>query len=159
MDLEIGQHERFQQLEWRAERTGWVLIALFVVAGLLGGLGTGVLSWRTASTGAVTVAYDRVTHHEADDSLTVTFTEAAVEDGTVTAELTGSWPSAVDIDAISPEPAAQLLTPGGLVLEFDVERPGELTVVVSFRAHRHGAQDGRLTVGADTVAFSQFVMP
>ncbi|MPV36985.1 hypothetical protein [Georgenia subflava] len=159
MSLDVRKHEKFQHLEWRWQRAGWLLLTLFVLAGLLGLLGTGPLSWTTVNDGAVTVELDRVTRHEADDSITFVFGPEAVQDGTITAELTGDWPSGVDLSGISPEPSEQLLVPGGMVLEFMVDEPGETEVSLSFRAQRHGTLAAELAVGSDSVAFSQFVMP
>lgn len=159
MDLEITQDERFQRREWVTERLGWSLVTAFVVAGFLGLLGAGPLSQASAAAGAVSVEHQRVTHYEADDSIAFAFGPEAVEGGAVTATLTGDWPGAVDVQGISPEPSEQRLVPGGLVLEFPVERSGDLEVSVSFRAQRLGYQDARLTVGPDSVTFAQLVLP
>jgi hypothetical protein len=159
MDLDIDQDGRFQQHEWRIERVGWVLVAIFVLAGLLGFLGTGPVSRQSAADGVVRVEFDRVTHYEADDAVTWTFGPEAVEDATVTARLTGDWPAGVDIQGISPEPTEQRIVPGGVVLEFAVEQAGELEVSINFRAQQLGDQAGELSVGADSVPFAQFVLP
>src|SRR5690625_1718489 len=130
MRLDIEQDARFQQREWRIERVGWVLLTLFIVAGLVGVLGTGPLSWTTARSphGVVAVAYQRVTHHEADDSIELTFSPEAVQDGTVVVELTGSWVTGVDRQSMAPEPAEERVVPGGTVLELPVERAGRATL-------------------------------
>ncbi|RPF26251.1 hypothetical protein [Georgenia muralis] len=161
MDLEIRQHESFQRREWTAQRIGWVALALFVLAGLVGLLGTGPLSWTVTESdgGLVTVEYDRIAHHEADESLTLIFAADAVQDGVITAELTGPWLSGVDVQSISPEPSEQLAVPGGVILELPVERPGEIEMTLTFRAAKYGRLDGEITVGADTVAVSQLVLP
>lgn len=159
MDLELEDHSRFQRREWRAERFGWAAITLFVVAGFLGAFGTGPLSWTTAAAGAIAVDLDRVTHHEADDSIVLHLDTDAAAGDLVTVELTGDWPSAVDIQGISPEPTEQRLIPGGLVLELTVEEPGVHEVTVTFRAQQYGPVEGQVTVGADTVSFRQLVMP
>ncbi|WP_043502512.1 hypothetical protein [Georgenia sp. SUBG003] len=161
MDLDINQHERFQQREWAANRLGWVLLGLFIVAGLVGLLGTGPLSWTTTDSrnGVLTLEHDRVTHYEADDTITLTVAPDAVVDGTVTVQLTGSWPSGVDVQSISPEPAEQRAVPDGLVLEVPVEGGGDVEISVNFRAQEIGTLSGDVAVGDDTVSFSQFVMP
>ena len=161
MDLDIDQHERFQQREWAANRLGWVVLGLFIVAGLVGLLGAGPLSWTTTASrnGVVTVEHDRVTHFEADDSITLTIAPDAVVDGTATVQLTGSWPSGVDLTGISPEPAEQRAVRDGIVLELPVEGTGEVELSLSFRAQEIGTLSGDVTVGDETVSFSQFVLP
>lgn len=159
--LEIEQHDAFQRREWRAERIGWAFLALLVLAGLSGLLGTGPLSWATAggSSDKVLVQYQRVTHHEADDAITLTFVEDAIEDDAVTVELTGSWVGAVDIQGVSPEPGEQRATPGGVVLEIPVERPGDVEVSISFRPQEYGRLALTATVGGSSVSLTQLVLP
>ncbi|MEU4363013.1 hypothetical protein [Promicromonospora sp. NPDC023987] len=143
------------------QRSGTVLLVLAVVAALAGLFGNGPLSWteRDSGDGVVTVAFERVTHHKADDSVTLAFGPEAVSDGTVTVELTGTWPGGVDVRGISPEPTEQRVAAGGLVLEFAVEDTDRLEVTVSFRAQEYGPLRGEITVAGRSVSFSQFVLP
>ena len=167
MGLDVRQDERFQHREWTAERVGWALMGLLVVAGLLGFLGKGPFSWATARSdrGWVAVEYQRVNHHEADDSIVLAFAPQAVENDAITAELTGSWVSGVDRQGISPQPAEEMLIPGGVVLEFPVERAGTLdtgpalTVTVTFRAQEYGGLSGEVAVVDERASFTQFVLP
>ncbi|WP_324277336.1 hypothetical protein [Blastococcus brunescens] len=39
MGLQVADHDAFQRREWKAERIGWVLMVLLVVAALVGLLG------------------------------------------------------------------------------------------------------------------------
>lgn len=161
MGLDIERDEDFQRREWMWERGGTVLLVLFIVAGLIGLLGTGPLSWaeRDSADGVVTVAFDRLTHHEADDSMTLVFEPGAVSDGSVTVELTGTWPGGVDIQSISPEPAEQRAVADGLVLEFAVADVDRVEATVGFRAQEYGPLRGEVAVAGRSVSFSQFVLP
>jgi hypothetical protein len=159
--LQINQNERFQRREWRLERIGWVIVGAFVLAGLVGLLGTGPLSWATARSeqGFVAVEYQRITHHEADDSLSLVLPADAVEDGTISVELSGSWVAGVDVQSISPQPAEERAVPDGVVVDIAVERPGPTTVVIGFRAQQYGTLEATVTVGGDTTSFTQLVLP
>ena len=161
MSLQISQNERFQQREWRLERIGWGVVGAFVLAGLIGLLGTGPLSWAVTSSdeGLVTVEYQRVTHHEADDSLELMFPAEAVEDGIISVEISGSWLAAVDIQGVSPQPSEERAVPNGVVFDIAVERPGATTVLVTFRAQEYGALGAEVAVRGDTTSFSQLVLP
>jgi hypothetical protein len=161
LDLDIDQNDKFQRREWRVSRLGWLLLALFVLAGLLGLLGSGPLSRVTAESDAGTVQaeYNRVAHYEAEDSLNLLFSPAAIEDGKVTVELTGSWISGAEVSTISPTPSTQYAIPGGVAMEFEVLQAGEVEAVFSFRAQEYGDLDLQATVGEDSVHFSQLVLP
>lgn len=160
MDLDVRHDEVFRRREWKIERIGWVLVTLFVLAGLVGLLSSGPLSWATTDEdAAVVVTYDAVTHYEADESITLTLDPDLVEQGTVALTITGTWMSGIDVQSIWPEPAAQRLVPGGVSLEFDVADPGRLEVTVAYRAQRSGQLHAELGAGSDEVTFSQLVIP
>ncbi|GAA4430424.1 hypothetical protein GCM10023169_33850 [Georgenia halophila] len=161
MSLEIEQHERFQRLEWAWERVGTALVTLFILAGLLGLVAAGPLSWssRSSATEVVTVEFDRVIGHEADESITLHFGPEAVVDGAITVELTGSWPGGISLQGITPQPSEQRAVPDGMVLEIPVATAGTTEVSVSFRGQEYGTLDGELAVGDESVSFSQFVTP
>lgn len=161
VDLEILQEPEFQRREWLVERVGWALLTLFVVAGLLGLLGPGPLGDATATgdQGLVEVSYGRVAHYEADDFLSFRLDPAAVEEDTVTVTLTGSWLSGVDVQGVSPAPGEELVTDDGVVYEFAVEEPGDLTVTVAFRAQDVGPLTADVAVGTDSLSLTQYVLP
>lgn len=161
MDLEIRQDEAFQRREWRFERIGWGVLTLFVLAGLLGLLGKGPLSWATASAGdVVAVEHSSITRVEADDSVVLTFGPEAVAGDTVTVQLVGSWATDVDLRSISPQPSEESLVPGGRVLEFAVDTIGEdLAVLIMFRAQGIGVYAADVTVADRTASFRQLVLP
>jgi hypothetical protein len=162
MGLQVEQHDAFQRREWAAQRIGWVLMALLVLAGLLGLLGgPGVLSSSTATgaDGALQVEYQRLGHLEADDVVNVTVAPDAVTGDSVDVDLAGSWVQAMDIDGITPEPQEQVTTPYGLRLTFATEPGTELAIQIAFRADDVGSIDGELRFEDETVAFDQFVYP
>lgn len=161
MSLDVQQDEPFQQREWRFERVGWAVLATFVGAGLLGALGNGPLSWASARSagGLLEVRYQRVVHHEADESVEFVFAPEAVRDGTVTLTLTGSWVTGVDRQGIVPEPSEERGLPDGVVLDIPVERRGQISLLLTFRAQDYGPQSAHVAVGSDQVTFSQLVLP
>lgn len=120
MTLEVDRHEAFRRREHAVTSVGWVVMGVLVLAGLFGFVGPGPWSESTERSpgGAVEVGYLRVAHIEADDSLTLTFSPDAVEDGTIVADLTGPWVAGVDRQGITPTPSEETLIPGGVRLEF-----------------------------------------
>jgi hypothetical protein len=161
VDLEIRQDERFQQREWRLERIGWTLITLFLLAGLLGLLGPGPLSWATARSdgGLVEVEYQRFTHWVADDTVEIRVAPDAVEAGAFEVTLTGDWVEAADLQGITPQPSEQRSTPQGVVLQVPVEDPADAHVQLSFRAQSVGRLHATVTAGGESARFTQLVWP
>jgi hypothetical protein len=160
-DLDVEQDDKFQKREWRVEKLGTVLLVLFILAGLLGFLGHGPFSQTTVESeaGTVQVDYQRIIHHLTDEDLSFQISGDAVQNDKVTLVLTGPWTSEVDITGISPQPSTQYAVPGGVALEFEVLRPGDLEINLSYRSNGFWLLDAQATVGDDSVGFPQLVLP
>ena len=64
-DLEVDEDLPFQRRAWVAQRIGWVLMALFVLAAAVGLLGAGPLSHaRIDVPGLMTLEYERFARFE-----------------------------------------------------------------------------------------------
>ncbi|MGM7666719.1 hypothetical protein [Microbacterium sp. A93] len=159
--LESKDHARFQRREWRFVRVGWAVLALFIVAGLLGLFGNGPLSDNstTSDSGHVSIDHQRIARNLADDTLVLRLSEETVQDDQITLRVTGSWVEDIDVSGIAPQPSTEYAIPGGVAYEFDVLEPGDLTATISFRATGYGSLDGRVAAGGDSVGFTQFVLP
>lgn len=121
------------------QKVGTIVLVAFVIAALVGLVGFGPLASTSGSSpdGLVSVGLDRVTRLKADNSMTVTFTREAVEDGTIRLELTGPWTSGVDLQGITPEPSVQQATADGVVMMFQADPSAETDVSVSFTTQEH----------------------
>lgn len=159
--LDLDDDPRFLAREHLATRIGWVALTAFLLAGLLGLLGPGPLSTTVsgASDSPVRVEHQRVTHYEADDSVTLLLDESLIEGDTLAVELTGAWLTGMDISSVSPQPDAQRLIPGGAVYEFAVARPADVEVSITFRAQELGRLPLTVSSGSSTVSLSQLVLP
>lgn len=161
MDLQVQQHHTFQRSEWRWVRVGWAAMAALIAAGLLGLLGPGPASWVSAegAGGLVTVDYQRFTHHESDDSITLQIAATTSQNRELSVDLTGQWLSGVDLQSIQPEPAEQRPIPDGVNLRWPMTDAANLTVQLHFRPQEYGLLEGAVAVPADRVAFAQYVLP
>lgn len=161
MGLQIERDQSFQRRDWQVTRLGLVLIASVVVAALLGLLGPGPLSWATATGGAgvVAVDYQRFTHVEADDSITIRLGQGAVQSGAVEILLGSEWVESVTITGITPQPSDATLTPEGLRLTLPLEGGTDVPVQVYFRPGDIGSADGLVAAGGERATFNQFVYP
>lgn len=112
--------------------------------------------------GLIRVELNRVAPFQADISMTMTFAPQAVEDGTISLELTGPWASGVEsvaLQGITPEPSEQQAFSDGIVVTFQADPSAKTEVSFSFTAREHLTLEDRATVKGDTVSFSQFVLP
>lgn len=159
--IDLDDDPDFERRDRVVTRVGMTLLTLFVLAAVLGLLGPGPLSSGTTTSddGAIAMERNAIGHIEADDSISLLLDGSTVDGDLVTVELTGSWVAGVDLTSISPAPAAQRLVPEGMVLEFDVERPGELEVMLHFRAKDLGRLALTAATGDSTVSLTQFVLP
>lgn len=155
---EIDQDLRQERLEWRAQRIGWLLLFLFVLASAVGLTGPGALSSTQATARDVSVAFDRIVHREAPHELEVTVGPGAGPD--VELSIEGSWVDAQAVEEIVPEPARSEAEPGCLRLVFERAPDKPLRVRIRSLPRRMGSLEGRLVVdGAQALDFHQSVLP
>lgn len=154
----------FHRKEWTIERVGWFLIALLVVAGLLGLLGrSGPLAdaqVRTAD-GRVWLEYNRLTHRDTSARLHYTVDPALVQNGAVQVWLGGDFFHEAQVEQVSPTPASMVTEGDTVVLTFEVRSP---TAPLQFFIHYSITPPGTLkgqtgVVGAGPLEFTTLVYP
>lgn len=134
--LQIREERGFQEKLWTAQRIGWVLMLLFVIAALLGATGSGgPLSMARAQSGQATVNYPRIARWQASTQMIVTLAPSA--SGQADLYLPQSLLDVFAVEGILPEPAQARTAAGGQLLTFDVGQPGaSRQIVVRIRASR-----------------------
>jgi hypothetical protein len=153
---------RWQRVEWRVQRVGWVCLALLVLAAAAGMLGPGPLGRaRAGGPGDLTVEYHRVEHREAPTAFHVHLPADAVRDGMVRLRLGRANPKVLEIERVTPEPARVEAAPDGLVYVIHVADGGPAEVRFSVRFERSGLFATRLGLPDDgrAVDFRQLVLP
>lgn len=159
-DLQLEVDEAFLQRERRFEGLGvWALSLLLAVA-LLGGLGSGVLSWaeRSSPLGSLTLRYERVEHRESDAVLEITVNHGAGK-GPVTIALSGAWVRDADIRGVTPTPAGEQAHSSGVTYDVDVAGSGPARITLSYRSTAVGMRCGTVTVDRESVEFCQLLLP
>jgi hypothetical protein len=174
-DLEVNQDLAYQRREWLFERIGWIIMALLILAGLLGLFGQGWLSSTGATdpAGAVHLRYDRFLHFDEPTQLVLTIPRAAVAGGRCRVWMDRDYLAQVQIQTITPQPQRQELGADRHWFVFEIAEPGERVQVVFWLTPAvRGSLSGRLgvaTAGAAEVAaaaapesdlsFGHFVYP
>lgn len=104
-DMELDQDLKFEERQWTRQRVGWVVMALIVVAALLGLFGTGPLS--AASVGDETtfaVDYQRFVRRQGQGELTVQVGPNQAREGEIALWLSTAYLGEIGVQGISPEP-------------------------------------------------------
>ena len=151
----------WHRAEWRAQRIGWVLLGLVIVTAGAGFLGPGPLGRaRAVEPRGLAVDYYRVERREAPTTLLVHVPADAVQGGTVGLTLDGAYARRLEVERVTPEPAAVEVRPDGLLYRLRTGTGGPLEIKVTVRFERTGIAGGRLGLGdGREVAFRQLVLP
>lgn len=163
-DLEVDVHDRFQRREWRAQRIGWTLLALFLLVSALGYLGGyGPMNDRTLRTTGLTVHTQRVVRHGGNVDFSVEVSPDAVgDDDTFDIWVDREWWQGMSMrsDPI-PEPES-MRAEGDVVVYTFSANPTAGTQRVQFwlLPDAMGNRSARVgLVGGSSVSFRQLVLP
>ena len=162
-DLEITQDLAHERLEWRIERVGWIVMALVLLAALVGLLGSGPLSRATAGEegSALWVEYNRFERHQAPAMLRVHLGPGAARDGKARLWLNREYVENIELHHIDPEPERVEVEHDRLIYTFNLPDPTRPTAVTYYlEANTYGRMP--LRVGLDAgpqLNFSQFYYP
>ena len=159
-----GRDIEFQRKEWRAQRIGWVVMALIVIGamvGVLGNSGPVARASRTAGDGSFEVHYYRLERHHGPGELSVEVAPEAVQDGEVRLWLDRDFVVRAEIQRVVPEPDRVAIEPDRVIYVFAAgEQPGPLTIAFSYEHDGYWLEQGRLgLVDGETVEFSLFLFP
>lgn len=160
---QIDQDLKFQRCQWRAQRIGWVLMGLALLAALAGLLGPGPLSRSVAAdaSGLLHVEYNRFDRASSPTTLKIRLGPGASRGGSLRLWIDRSFVELVEIKDIQPTPAHVAVDGHRLVYSIEIADPAsESAVVVNFEHQRFGRQRAALgLVGGPHVDFKQLVYP
>src|SRR5512133_1227959 len=162
-DLEIEQDMDFQRANWRISRVAWVIMALILLAGLAGLLGSGPAS--DAQSGGpdagIQVHYDRILRVLTSGSIEVDLEPGATSSRDVRLKLGGDLVRELQLERIEPEPSNAEIDPDGITYTFNANQPGQPGRIVFYgTAQRVGSMNG--SIGLDQrrpVSLPQLVFP
>lgn len=141
----------FQRREWRVERVGWVVIALLLVAAILGVFSNGPLSHTTSADpdGDVEVEYERFVRHMGKAELTVRIGPSAVQDETATVFISRDLIDSMRLEAISPQPESTTGGRIGTTFEFSADADSPPVISITYRPDEIGVAEGTVRIGDD----------
>jgi hypothetical protein len=162
-DLEVGQDLAFQRGEWTVQRIAWVVMALLLVAALIGLFGRGPIASATAGDDddPIRVSYKRLERKAAPSALEIRAAPGQAQNGQLEVWIDADYLGGVQVQDISPEPQEMRAAGDQIVYAVLVEDPSQPTlIVVQLEHERIGRTMGRVgLLGGPGVSFGQFVFP
>jgi hypothetical protein len=157
---EVQEDLAFQQQDWRAQRVGWGLLGLVILAALAGLLGPGPLSNAVAGGGdRPEVRYERFVRHGGQTELTIRV--ATPPAGPLRISINRDYLDGVLLEQVLPAPASAQTAGDRLVYSFDrLEVPGPVEVKYVLQPMDVGSHEARISAGNGAAALiRQFTYP
>ncbi len=146
-DLDIEQDLDFERRETTAQHAGRALMAVLILAALLGFFGAGPLSLTTIQTPSeeMSVTYERFGRRGATTNLTLQIDSDVAANGKVDVWVASDYLGKMRVNGITPTPDQVASADDGAIYTFLVERPdAPLTVNFNFTIEAMGAESGRV---------------
>lgn len=162
-DLEIAEDLDAQRHHWIAERVGWTVIALVMVAAVLGLFGPGLLNRaRVANAdGRFRLEYSHFGRYRAPTTLRLHLGPNATSGAKVRVWVDRKFIEGVEVQNITPPPDSAELGADRVTYVFqisDASRPAAITFYLE--PERVGALSGRIGLESKSpVHFEQFIYP
>lgn len=163
-ELETPEHVRELRIEAICERIGWGVVALVLIAALLGLLGPGPLSRmsQTAVDGSLHVDYGLIEHYEAPAELRLGIDLGAADEGAVKLSVSRSFADAITPESVSPIPVAVEAIGDQALYTFkmkDLEQ-GQGKIVLRFQHNDFGMLKYDIGLeGRESLRITQYILP
>ena len=165
-DLEIDENLDFQRRVWAFQRVGWVVMALVVLAALLGLLGPGLLSTSAKAenedANLSIREYERFLRFFKPTDLRLQLDPGAATDGEARVWLDREYVEGFQVQKVTPEPESVEVGPDRLTYVFNVDEELDKPTAVTFnlQPQKFGRLQGQIGLeGEEPVSFGQFVYP
>jgi len=122
---DLDRQVRFHRLEWRFQRIGWVLVALFLALALVGVFGSGPLSHASAQAATGRIEYERFVRDGSPTELLIIPAGGAAQ-GVSRVEISADYLKAFRVTRVTPEPKTVRRAGEQLVYEFASSSSGAL---------------------------------
>jgi hypothetical protein len=159
LDLELDMG--FERRSWAFQRIGWALMAVVVIAALLGAFGTGPMSRAEVRSGPIRLEYPRFARVNAPAAMKIEVEVPARPDDPVTLWFDDALLDRVRIESVTPQPAVETMRNGRIVYVFPPSAAGErFRATVRIEPESTGVVRARAGDGSDNaVSFWQLIYP
>jgi hypothetical protein len=148
-DLSTHADLPYQERTWRAQRAGWVIFLVILIAGALGAFGTGPFSRTTVGSrgDGFWVDYDRFARLLAPSELVVHVDRDRIAGDRMNLVLAGALAHAAEIESTTPRASAAAAVPDGIAMSFETRgERGDRRVVLHLKFKRAGPVNGRISL-------------
>ena len=152
--MQIDADLNFQRRIWTAQRIGWFVVAIVMMAALLGLFGGGPISRASAQGDGVDISYERFARLQQATRVHISLGPEARSQ----LALSRRYLDAVHVEQITPEPREIAAAGGWLVYHFTGAGPISITFTVT-PEHSGGLSGAVQITGGRAVVFEQFVYP
>jgi hypothetical protein len=154
---ELEANLAFHRREWRIQRIGWVLVAVFLALAVGGLFGHGPLSRAYVDYGTGRLEYEQFVRYGLSTDLVIT--DAGSAQGVIRVAISGDYLEAFRVERITPEPAAVRMAGPNIVYEFASAAPGA-SISFHLRPQRLWRRTATVTIdGGEPLHLSQFTYP
>ena len=162
-DLEISQDMDFQRRMWTVQRVSWGIMALTLVAAVLGLFGPGLLNNVVAGSKAAPLwlEYKRFGRFQAPTTLRIHLGKGAGRNGKVRVLLNRDYLNGMQIQQITPQPESVEAGAKDLTYVFQVPESNQRTAVTFYlQTQQIGPLSGQVRLFEEqSLHFSQFIYP
>lgn len=153
---------RHHRAAWRLERVAWGVMALLLLATLLGAFGGGPLSHARSSAGPASLEYERLMRAAAPTVYRLRVEPAMAANGRVPVRIDQALVDLMQLQSIVPQPESVTAGPGYTEFVFRVDPGRQLPaeIVFRFQPATFGRFRGQLLVaGRESLPVSHVVYP
>jgi hypothetical protein len=158
--LDLDEDYEAQKRAWLVQRIGWCVLAMVLLAAVLGGFGPGPLGSVTElDSSGLRLKYDRFVRYEAPATMRLELPASADDEQDFF--LDASWLHGVHLESIQPEPIRAQAEGKRVRYTMRVQRRGSATPVsLHYEADAPGSLAGNVGIkGGTPLRISQFVYP
>lgn len=156
---EYEAEETFHRREWRAQRIGWAILTLLLLAACAGLLGNGPLARRNIAIAEGILSIDRFARRDANTEWQIAPHYAGSATDKFDVRISSHFLERFRLAGITPEPRSQTAFTDSVVFSFAALAP---RVLITFHVEplRVGISQGEFQIGrSQPVTVKQFVYP
>ncbi|KAA8478537.1 hypothetical protein BDE36_2886 [Arcticibacter tournemirensis] len=155
MDKDISSLEKdvpFEKSEWPVLRIGWILMGVFLGAGVFGIFGSGIFSERVAEDGTLSVTYERYLRYSMHSEIQIKTSKLGADSSIW---INADYLNKIMITRISPEPDSFDQVDGRMRIQFSSQNPSDITLHIE--AVKTGDQNMTINVNGKKKTIHQYI--